>query len=33
MVIQSLHTFCALSLMSAIAILEINNNGRKSKTG
>ena len=30
---QSLHTFCVLSLMSTIAIAEIDNNGKKSKTG
>ena len=29
---QSLLAFCALSLMSTIAIIEINNHGRKSKT-
>ena len=32
MAIQSSHTFCALSLTSTIAIMEINNDGRKSKT-
>ena len=30
---ERLHTFCALSLMSTIAILEINNHDRKSKKG
>ena len=30
---KSLHTFCALLLMLRIAIIEINNNGRKSKAG
>ena len=31
MATQILQTFCALSLMSTIAIIEINNNGWKSK--
>ena len=33
MTTQILHTFCAFLLVSTIALIEINNNGRKSKTG